>query len=118
MGLHRAGSDMPLCNLTQTDAAGALPLPCPLPPDDHEELEPAVDEAATAADPILVQQLLHALRAVDTSYLCALSNCTVHSAHSVAPLMAVRTKPGALQDSKASPAGRGAQLGAAGKRAA
>lgn len=110
---------MPLCNLTQSDAAGVLPLPCPPPPNDHEELEPAIDEAAAAADPSLVQQLLQALRAVDTSYLCALSNSTVHSAHSAAPVeQHVYTKSGALQDSKASPVGRGAQLGAAGERAA
>ena len=110
---------MPLCNLTQSDAAGALPLPCPPPPIDNADLEPAVDEAAAAADPALMQQLLHALRAVDTSYLCALSTSTVHSAHSAAPLeRALLPTPGVLQDSKAGPAGRGAQLGAAGKRAA
>ena len=108
-----------LCNLTQSGAAGVLPLPCPPPPDEYEVPEPAVDEASVAVDPAVVQHLLQALRAVDTSYLCALLNSTVHSAHSAAPLKGVDyTRSGALQDSKAIPASRGAELGAAGERAA
>lgn len=64
-------TDLRLCNLAQTDVLGHLPLPCAPTPVSTEECLCAIDEVACASDPALLQEMLHALHSVDTSYLCA-----------------------------------------------
>ncbi|KAK9845361.1 hypothetical protein WJX81_004388 [Elliptochloris bilobata] len=76
---------MHLCNLTQSDAAAALPLPCAPAPTSAEDQRCEIDQAACTSDAVLVQQVVRALQDIDTSYLCPRRTVPA-TEHSMGPL--------------------------------